>query len=356
VNVVHVDLPEPGPGGADRYGEAARLLQAWRSDGTLLHDNDPAFYVYRMGWTDAAGRAHQTSGVLGALEVTDPGHGDVLPHEETTPKDRTDRLSLTQATRANLSPIWGLSLASGLTALCELPGPPLARWTDGDGVHHRLYGIDEPGVLQAISSAVAASPVLIADGHHRYDVAREYRAEVGPGPADLTLAFIVELAADQLDVRAIHRILSEIPNGVDVVDVLGEFFETFDAGPVTSAIEERMIDAGALCLVTPGGEAWFLRPRPSAFDGVADLDSARLAHALTTSRLGATVSYQHGVDRVLGALVDDTTRVGILVRPVTIDQIAATAHDRVLMPPKSTFFAPKPRSGVVMRSLVPSDA
>jgi uncharacterized protein (DUF1015 family) len=255
--------------------------------------------------------------------------------------------------RANLSAVWGLSLTPGLGALCELPGPPDARWTDDDGVHHRLYRVREPGVIAAIRDAVAASPVVIADGHHRYStslVYRDERKEPG-GPADFAMAFIVELAAEQLHVLPIHRVLSEVDPKLDLLAALEPWFEPFDAGPLegASTITTRMADAGALALVRPDG-FWLLRPRPEAFDGVDDLDSSRLEAARPA--LGShEIAYQHGVANVVNRVRAEPDTVGVLLRPATVDQIAATAYAGKLMPPKTTFFAPKPKTGTVFRML-----
>jgi uncharacterized protein (DUF1015 family) len=112
-----------------------------------------------------------------------------------------------------------------------------------------------------------------------------------------------------------------------------------------------MDDAGALGLLLRDGTARFLRPRDAVFDGVDDLDSARLAHALAAHAPDATVVYQHGLDRVSARLMAGDGDVAVLLRPVPVSTIAEFAHGRKLMPPKSTFFAPKPKTGVVMRSL-----
>src|SRR5688500_9027934 len=109
-NAVRVELPRDGEAG-DRYAEAHRLFQAWLADGVLRLDDEPSFYVYRMGFRDETGRPRQTAGVLGALELTRPDEGQILPHEQTTPKALDDRLHLLRATGVNLSPIWALSLA-----------------------------------------------------------------------------------------------------------------------------------------------------------------------------------------------------------------------------------------------------
>jgi uncharacterized protein (DUF1015 family) len=353
-NIVRVDVPleRHGPG---RYDTAAATLQHWLDGGVLVVESEPCFYLERMAFVDEAGDAHDTVGVLGALEVVDPGKGEVLPHEQTTPKARTDRLDLTRATEANLSAIWGLSLAGGLSNLLAEPADVLGELVDGEGVRHTFERLTDPTRVAAVELAVSAAPVIIADGHHRYEVARAYRDErrslTGgqPGPWDLTLAYVVELAQEQLVVQAIHRLLADLPDGFDLEEALGPWFEVGGPEPVTPLITRRMADAGGLCLVGRDGLGRLLRPRPGAFGNDADLDSLRLERAL--AGVPTTVSFQHGVDHVVSAVADGRADYGVLLRPVTINQIAATANDNRLMPPKSTFFAPKPRTGLAIRSV-----
>ena len=176
-NAVFVELGRDGADGPDRYEQASCHFDDWLAEGILRVDEEPSFYVYRMGWHDEAGQAHQTTGILGALELSTPDEGRVLPHERTMGKPKGDRLRLLRACRANLSPVWGLSLAEGLSELCQVTGPPVARATDEDGVHHRLWRVTQPGVVAAITDAVASAPVVIADGHHRYETALAYRDE-----------------------------------------------------------------------------------------------------------------------------------------------------------------------------------
>jgi uncharacterized protein (DUF1015 family) len=343
-NAVHVDLPSD-------YDEAAGLLRRWEDEGVLVSDDEPSFYVYRMGYTDEAGRARQSTGVLGALELQVPGEGDVLPHEHTTPKAKSDRLALTRATQANLSPIWGLSLASGLTGLADVSGPPVGRATDELGVHHRLWRVTAPAIVEAISELVSSAPVVIADGHHRYETSLQYRDEVGPGtPADLTLALVVELTESELAVRPIHRLLHGLA-GVDVVEALSGVFEPFEAGRADETLPAQMDDAGALGLVLGDGSAWLLRPREGAFpDDLPDLDSSRLDVA-RQALPPHDVEYQHGTDTVLRRVAAGEADTGVLLRPATVAQIQATAHARDRMPPKTTYFYPKPRTGFVFRKL-----
>jgi uncharacterized protein (DUF1015 family) len=340
-NAVRLELPVD-EGGRDRYTAAKCLLEDWLDKGVLTRDEEPGFYVYRMGFHDPDGRARQTAGVIGALELSAPGSGDVLPHERTMSKPKDDRLNLLRACRANLSPVWCLSLAEGLSALCELPGPPDARATDADGVHHRLWRITQPGIVEAIEAAVEREPVVIADGHHRFETALAYRDEVGPGgPQDLLMTYVVELAPEQLAVRPIHRLVTALPAGTDLLEHLARSFELF----ADDATPERMLDSGALGLITPQG-TWLMRP--PAHDTGDPTDSMLLEAALAALD-GVELGFHHDPARIAAAVAAGDAVAGILLRPPTISQIAAVAHTRQRMPEKTTFFHPKPRTGMVFR-------
>jgi hypothetical protein len=201
---------------------------------------------------------------------------------------------------------------------------------------------------------VSAHPVLIADGHHRYETSLAYRDERArddgdPGPAAATLAYIVELVEDELTVRAIHRLLDGLPAGFDVVAALGPWFEPVGPPPGGVPVTRAMLDAGALAAVTPRGEV-LLRPRPEALAEVRDLDSARLDVALA-GLPPHTLRFQHGVENVRAAVAGGEASAGLLLRPATVAQIEATAHGGDRMPPKTTFFHPKPPTGLVFRAL-----
>lgn len=348
-NAVHVDCPvgdlgsgrdgAPAVGGDDPYAEASRIFDGWRADGTLVTDDAPSFTLYRMSFTDEAGQARSTTGVLGALGLERPGEGDVLPHERTTPKAKSDRLDLQRATKANLSAIWGLSLATGLSKLLDPSGAPVADFTDPDGVRHQAWRIDEPAVCAAISEAVATAPIVIADGHHRFETSLAYREEAPADAtgADATLCLVVELVDEQLTVQPIHRLLSGLPEDFDLIGALAT---TYEVEPVTE------LEPGELGVITAAAAH---RLRPLADDGT--LDTVRLDEALA-SLPAHDLAYQHGVANVVEAVEQGRAQAGVLLRPVTVAQIAAVADARDRMPPKTTFFWPKPRTGVVFRSLV----
>lgn len=353
-NVVHVDVPveSDGPG---RYDAAARVLHDWIGQGVLVVDDEPSFTIYRMEFVDAQGRSRRTSGVIGALEVVDEGAGGVLPHERTTPKAKTDRLDLTRATLTNLSPVWGLSLAAGLTDLLAEPGEPMGD-VEVEGVRHVFERVSDPVRVAAIGRAVAARDVVIADGHHRYAISRTFRDEQRThdtgthGRAETTMTYIGELIADQLSVAAIHRLYSGTTYDA-LRERLSTAFDLEPSGSISPDITNEMDRRGALVLVAPNGTGTWLTPRPESFTGVRDLDGARLEHAL--SGFDHDVTYQHGVDLVTDIVTRGQHGVvaGVLIRPVTVAEIRRTADEGLLMPPKSTFFTPKLRTGPVMRPL-----
>jgi uncharacterized protein (DUF1015 family) len=351
-NAVHIDLPIEEDG-KDRYDVARCLLDQWLEDGVLVADEQPTLTVYRMRYVDDAGRPRHTTGVLGALELTEPGAG-ILPHEHTTPKAKSDRLELMRACRANLSAIWGLSLAKGLTELLPVEHAPLADLVDDHGVQHTVWVVDDAATITAIGDAVREQPVVIADGHHRYETALAYRrerehADGSPGAASATLAYLVELVDDELTVRAIHRLVSGLPADFDVVAALDPWFEAIGSPPPAVPITSAMVDAGALCAITAGGDV-LLRPRADALADASDLDSSRLDTALAHLP-PHQLTFQHGVENVRRAVAGGDAHTGVLLRPATVAQIEATAHGGDRMPPKTTFFHPKPKTGLVFRRL-----
>jgi uncharacterized protein (DUF1015 family) len=354
-NAVLVELPEADLRGArDRYTVASDLFAHWQGEGVIGADPEPSLYPYRM--TDTSGRT--TTGVIGALGLADPGEeSDILPHEQTLPKPKSDRLDLLRATRANLSPIWGLSMASGVTATFDpTDDEPVADTHDDDGVRHQLWVLSDRDALAAVAAAVATAPVVLADGHHRYETARTYQSECRaanggrPGPYDFVMALIVELSEDQLTVGAIHRTVSGLPEGFDLVGALSEWFDVVRAGAADDRTLGALADSRSLALVT-GGQAYLLLPHAEQLEQAGnDLDSELIATVLA-GLPPHEVMHRHSVAEVVEALQQGEADAAFLLRPVTVKQIEEWANERRRMPPKTTYFSPKPRTGMVFRSL-----
>ncbi len=354
-NIVRIDVPR---GGDDRYQRAAATMADWRQSGVLVADDGPTLTVYRMRFSDASGTARDIAGVLGGLEVVDESAGGVLPHERTTPKASTDRLDLTRATEANLSPVWGLSLAGGLTALLAEPGEAVGRVVDqdpatGGPVEHVVERISDPVRIAAIQQVLASDDVLIADGHHRYGISRTYRDEVREATgrtdtaAEQTLAFVSELVAEQLSVAAIHRLYAD----TTLSELTGALARSFDLVPADRPTEATLAAMqGEDFLVLVGARAWWqLTPKPGAFAEIRAIDGSWLETALAD--VATAVSYQHGLVETLNEVESGRAVGAVLIRPVSVAEIERTAREGLLMPPKSTFFTPKLKTGFVIRTL-----
>jgi uncharacterized protein (DUF1015 family) len=364
-NSVRLILPRDERAAGDRYARAASMFAAWMQDGTLVVDETSRFYAYRMEYPDEHGRPRHTRGVIGALGLPDASGGDVLPHERTLPKAKSDRLSLLREMRVNVDPIWGLTLGEGLTALLE-PSTWLCSCEDADGNRHALGAIVEPDRIDAIRSIVGGSPLVLADGHHRFETACNYRNERAasglddPGAAAI-MCFVVELVDDELCIQPIHRLV-DLPSGMDLRGALADAFSITDVGAATpenvDALVVRMHEFGGLGLVDHRGLALaeaLPEARASALAGehaaVAATDAAAV-EALVVPRLpGASWRYRHDAAGVAALVEKGDASAAILCSPVTVAQTRAAAIDRARMPQKTTFFWPKPRTGMVFRAL-----
>lgn len=359
-NSVRLILPQAGEAG-DPYETAAATLTTWRHDGVLTLDERPTLTVYRMAATRPDGRTHDTIGVIGALGLPErPGLGDILPHERTLPKARSDRLALLRATRANLDPIWALSLAPGLSALvADVPCPHVA--VDASGTRHEYGVVTDPARLVAIRTLVATAPAVLADGHHRFETACAYRDEAPGTPGvDAIMTLVVELADEQLDVHPIHRLVhgTVAPRR----DQLARTCSVEALGPNTpegvtrlvAAMDERaaigFVDADGLALLVPEHEALArgLAAEPKALHGV---DAARFDAVVRPALGEVTLTYRDDAQTVAAVVRAGEAQAAVLLRAVSVEQIRVAAAEGVRMPEKTTFFSPKPRTGVVFRGL-----
>src|SRR6201996_2094973 len=208
-NVVEIDLP---PGGDDRYERAASTLADWRAQGVVVRDEQPALWTLSQDYTGPDGVRRTREGFFARVRVRDYGAGAIRPHERTHPGPREDRLRLTRATKANLSPIFSLfSDPSDAVADAMRRAGGDAVWaqtTDDDGTVNRLGRVDDAAAISAVQEALADTELLIADGHHRYETARVYAEEIGgEGPHRYVLMCLVALEDPGLTVFPTHRLV-----------------------------------------------------------------------------------------------------------------------------------------------------
>ncbi|MDX6604950.1 MAG: hypothetical protein QOF23_1459 [Solirubrobacterales bacterium] len=241
-NAVAIDLPKPfdpadpdsHPEG-DPYAKAARTIDAWRAEGVLVADSEPAFWALTQDYTAPDGSKHSRHGILARVRVEDYETGTVRPHERTHPGPLEDRLLLTRATRLNLSPIFSLSTEDAWPLVePALQGEPWGVATDEDGTVNRVWRVADPEILAAVTERLAGAELLIADGHHRYETARAYRDEIGgEGPHNYTLMALTGLDDPGLTVFPTHRLLSGFGDDPERQQRLGQGLrELFEATEV----------------------------------------------------------------------------------------------------------------------------
>jgi uncharacterized protein (DUF1015 family) len=375
-NVVAIDLPEE-PAGGDRYLHAAGLLDTWRADGAVVLDAEPALWALVQDYTGPDGRRLTRNGLFARVRVEDYGAGRIRPHERTHPGPKEDRLRLTRATRANLSPIFSLYSDPELRAWQALEPvtqtPPFGEVVDDDGTRSRLWRVADPAAIAAATGALADVELLIADGHHRYETARVYAEEVGgEGPHRYVLMCLVALQDEGLTVFPTHRLVDGL-RGTDKPEALATALrEAFDIAPV--AIDELVPPADAEGIQMGYLDSHFRRPfRLTLKDGsIADaalpgmpepyrrLDTAVLEAIVLKGPLGLSeddishlrgLGYARSFEEARELVESGRFDAGFFLRGIPVTQIQEIAAAGVNMPPKSTYFFPKVPTGLLFYPL-----
>lgn len=369
-NIVRLILPQATTPSA-RNEQAADTLHRWLSEGVLTTDPEPGLYVYEQH--DGNGLLQR--GIIGALRLSDPSEGVVLPHEDVMPHVVADRAALMRATSANLEPLLltyrGNGSAADTTAVVErIAGhSPLLSTTTEDGYSHRLWSVTDPTDLARIQTDLARHQALIADGHHRWATYRRVRAEhPSPSPWDYGLVLLVDTARYPLRVRAIHRLLHGVPVADALTALDGLFRVRHLEVPLPEALE-ALADAACAgnAFLLAGDGAFHLvdRPDPDLLARTIPADrpaawrtlDATVLHAALLGHVWhipedspAHIAYIHDT----AATVRKAERDGgtaVLMHPVREEVVRDLARQGVTMPRKSTSFGPKPASGLVLRTL-----
>ena len=367
---------------AEWYPEAARLLAAWRAEGLLVADAEPAFYLYTQTFSHRGQRLRRKL-LLGALRLEPYGTGRVFPHENTHPGPKISRLRLMQATQANLSPILAFfpdpdgSVNQRMADL--LAARPVAAFTDNAGIEHELRCIVATADQAALAEALAPLPLYIADGHHRYETAVVYRdterAKLpadAPGelPLDFMLAACMSGADPGLVIRPTHRVVTWQGHfrAADFLHQAEEWFTTRKLQGAGLADALSLLDARQaepLFVIYAGRAAGYaaleLRDPEALRDAPYPLGSplrqfpaAIFAHAFLgklPGLNGATVSYTPDAEAAVREADARDRALACLLPGVRTAELMAVVDAGERMPPKSTYFWPKPLTGMVLRSL-----
>jgi uncharacterized protein (DUF1015 family) len=371
-NVVRIDLPV----GDDPYETAARQFASWRSDGVIVRDEEPALWALEQAYTGPDGQIRKRQGFLARVRVENYGPGRIRPHERTHPGPKEDRLRLTRAAKANLSPIFSLfddpaNTVSGILDQATT-GEPWGRATDEDGTVNRVWRIADRNAASAITDALRATELLIADGHHRYETARVYAEEIGgEGPHRYVLMCLVSLEDPGLTVFPTHRLLRDLrPDQQEALaQAIRRDFEmrrlhnTAELAPVYG----QPVSMGYIDAHSRQPFMLTLKDQAIADAALADhaepyrrLDTAVLEALILKGALGMTdddidhlngLGYARNFDEALDAVMTGGYDAAFFVAATPIEQVREVAAAGESMPPKSTYFFPKVPTGLLFNPL-----
>jgi uncharacterized protein (DUF1015 family) len=372
-NVVEVDLPK-APGGGDPYLHAQTTFEAWRQQSIVTRERRPTIWPATQDYTTPDGEQRTRRGFLCRVRVEEYGPGRIRPHERTQPGPKEDRLNLTRATRANLSPIFSLYPDPAGAAWRALEPStqeaPFGSATDADGTTTTIWPCTDGEAIAAVAGTLEAAELLIADGHHRYETARVYAEEVGgEGEHRYTLMFLCSMSDPGLTVLPTHRLLTALDGKRDALERAIE--ENFEVEPVdrdaaapgggtTGRIDFGYVDgtrSARLTLRDPATADRVLAGKPDAY---RRLDTALLEGLILKETLGLTeddiarqagVTYAKSTRAALEAVAHGAAGAAFLLRATPVEQVQEVAAAGESMPPKSTFFHPKIPTGLVFNPL-----
>jgi uncharacterized protein (DUF1015 family) len=372
-NIVRVDLPE---GGEDRYEKAAELLDRWRAEAVMLRDGDAALWTLAQDYAGPDGRRRTRQGFFARVRVEEYGAGRIRPHERTHPGPREDRLRLTRATQANLSPIFSLYSDPGGVAWRALESAPDAEeWAqtiDDDGTVNRLGRVSDPDTLATVKEVLGGVELLIADGHHRYETSRVYAEEVGgDGPLRYVLMCLVALQDPGLTVFPTHRLVRGLSSAQQeaLAAALRRDFEVEELSG-TDRLAPQTADSVRIGYI----DSHFRKPfmltlkdpaiadaaLPDRAEPYRRLDTAVLEALIIKGALGLSdhdidelngLGYARDFEQALTLVQNAEYDAAFFMAPTPVQRVQEVAAAGESMPPKSTYFFPKVPTGLLLNPL-----
>ncbi len=403
-NVVRLILNREEPGDdevANKYTRAAKFLGSWRREGVLFEEADSAIYVYHQVFTEG-GVTYTRRGFMARVRLERFGEGKIFPHEETHSGPKADRLKLFTACKANLSQIFGIypDPESAAQEILEraIVGQNPVQATDHLGVVHQIWPVTDVEVATKVNQVMGPKPAFIADGHHRYETACNYRDQVASElggidpnhPANFVLMMCVSMSDPGMIVLPTHRLFRDVPpmTAEELIAKLGDHFACEAAGQgadIATDVWEQVAmegEQGTIALFTQKDDRWTLvritdqgRQRMAQIAaehsdawqglGVSILHRLIVADLLDLAELPSP-KYVRAIDEVVAGLQqgdaagrDNTGQISAggqfelaaLVMPATLEHIQLISEANERMPAKSTYFYPKLLCGLVINPL-----
>jgi uncharacterized protein (DUF1015 family) len=365
-NIVRIVSGREEPGDTpdeNKYTRACGFFRSWLWEGMLHEDRHPALFVYRQAFDDPTGHLRRVWGLLGTISLDD----EILAHEKTMSGPKADRLALMHSVPANISPIYALYREDGGGVSADLSSwsreAPVGDFTDDEGTRHTVWAVHDEAFHEKVRSALAPCPLLIADGHHRFETAKAYRdvrrASDGPGPWDHIMTLLVDAGAQPVLILPYHRIVRQASTD-DPLGAIAGNFEITELGPASpEAIRAFELaqwepDAAPAFGCLAGGSLFRLDAPPHRADEIPAGVLAELAlEPLGIHSVEEGLSFSPDGSAVAAEVESERAVCGLLIPPVGVERVWEHAAGGGRMPEKSTYFHPKPRDGLVIRPLEP---
>lgn len=373
----------------NRYSRAKRFLDEWLCEGILRRDDHPALYLYSIAYRLQSGQERTLRGFLSLVTLEEFDSGRIFPHENTRAAAKSDRYRLLEACRSNFSPIYSLYADPEGRVIRNLEkavdeGIPRLDVADGDGARHRLWTLKDPAVLGEVAALIKPLPLFIADGHHRYESALRYRnaqreahGSGGRLSSDQVLMYCSNLDDPGLTILPTHRLIpppapcspAELRQGLTRTFTIKTFPFTKDTEPETRKRFLGMLQA----VQTTTEHVMGLVARDELRYDLLTLNEQGLARLGSSTRERLDVSIlQHLVlreamrmtpqdeDRILylkdekeafAAVSRGEAELAFLLNPPKITEVKDVARAGDRMPHKSTYFSPKPLTGLVINTM-----
>jgi len=386
-NVIRLELGKELPrdsSSENRYTRAMRYLKDWRKEGILHQDPESVYYFYVMDYKTPAGESKTVRGFFGLVRLEAYSQGGISPHEETFPKPKADRLALLRACRANLSPIFGLYPDPSRNILRQIeaaldPARPSIDLVEEDGIRHRFWRIQDAATIRQVTEQMEKKKILIADGHHRYETALAFHQEEGTDASGWVLMYLSPIEEDGLTILPTHRVLFRLSD-FDPHRWLRRLETDFELAAYPFADRTRTSQCQHLLeemakgrnddhlfgILLSGLRAHYLLTIRSdhpallrcgvhrTLEGhVLDVDVLNKVLLQGYLELGDPSPYLHFVKNEIEAiqLLEDGAQIAFLLNPPTIQVIQELSFAGGRMPQKTSYFYPKPLTGLVIRLL-----
>ncbi|MBF0385166.1 MAG: DUF1015 domain-containing protein [Candidatus Omnitrophica bacterium] len=368
-NFTHIDLPAEGPGD-DKYSRARKIFDDWQAKGILVQDETPAFYFYRQEYK-MMGQKYSRFGFIGALELSNEGESKIYPHENTHAHAVDDRFKLTKALAAQLSCIFVCfcdrqKVVENIFNKKVYMTAPMIEAQDIEGASHKLWKVSDPALIKEIQEAMKGEQIFIADGHHRFKMAGEYRNmrlskepnAKGDAPYNYVMTYFTNIDSKDLKIFPMHRIIKSMPKSMANIEEFFRIDKIKDKDDLLVILAQAGKNENAFGLYTREGIKLFRLKNKMLIDSVVKegskdykmLDAVILKY-FVFDKIGIKsddILYTKDMDSAIRSVDKHETDAVFILNPVKVSQLKAIALNGEKMPPKTTYFYPKVLSGLTV--------